>query len=126
MLALQQARDDRARIEQWRFDVYVGFLSCANVVYGACKRAKSDNNTADIGAVHSANEQFLAAGSPAFLLAKSPETIQALADLVRAVRDLVESFESDWTEAGIAALLNTHREAVKRLERRIREEMGIA
>lgn len=124
----QQAREDEIRFEGRRFDAYVAMITAANRFYGVAKYPAAVQAApepgATLGPLDLAYEQFTATLSPAFLMATSTATRDAIAGLARAVRALRE---------GVAALgdddpyplFRAHRQAVKAAEAAMRDEFGL-
>lgn len=123
MFRKQQSREDLLRLEQRRFDIYSDLLRCALRVYSACRVDIKTDQQQEL--IAGSMDQFLASVSPAFLITTSDEAAKDLADMVRSVRELVEFRESGRSTDEIQPFFDMHRDAVKKLERSLRRQIGI-
>jgi hypothetical protein len=123
-LERQQSHERIIRFENRRFNAYVDLISSANRVYAACSRRPVDQRSSP-DEVRAAQELFLAALSPAFLLTTSERSHQLIAALARTIKELAEAIIAA-DAAGVSQLLAAHRDAVKSLEVAVREELSIS
>ena len=123
----QQAREDEIRFEGRRFDAYVAMITAATRFYGVAKYPVTAEATVEPGTtmrpIDVAYEQFTPTLSPAFLMATSPATRDALAGLASAVRSLRDGIDGGATDRD--ALFKAHRHAVRAAETAMREEFGL-
>jgi hypothetical protein len=123
----EQAREDEIRFEGRRFDAYVAMITAATRFYGVAKYPVASEASVEPGTtmrpVDVAYEQFTATLSPAFLMATSPATRDALAALASAVRALRDDIDGDAADRD--ALFKAHRRAVRTAETAMREEFGL-
>ena len=127
----EREQQERRRLQDLRFEVYVKMTTEANRVHALVKHPTAGG--IDVKKVNDAYESFDLTLSPAFMLASDRPSQDAIAGLVRSVRDLAEAVidadrdgeEVDVMAPDFLALLRAHRRAVRVAERVMRRELGI-
>jgi hypothetical protein len=140
-LEQSQAREDRVRLENRRFDAYTALITSANRVHAAAKyptlaadpsahagkRLNIIEPVAYSGQLNISYESFNAALSPAFLLADSEDVRASLRMLTTATLKLTEGARTAVSDQHhrIEMLAAEQRKSLRAAESAMRREIGL-